>query len=70
VANGFRQIDGGDRGGEPPAPPFGRARIGFRRSRPRAANDNAASRTRRLMQSALGLGFAASLVFLAWATLR
>jgi hypothetical protein len=70
VANGFRQIDGGDRGGEPPAPPFDRARVGYRRSRSRVANDNALSRTHRLWRGVLGLGFAASLLLLAWAALR
>ena len=67
--NGFRKIDGGDRGGEPPAPPFARALPSFRMQRPRPANDNAAPLALRLKRRALLVVAGAALLALAWATL-
>ena len=67
--NGFRKIDGGDRGGEPPAPPFARALPAFRTQRLRPANDNATPLGLRLRRRALLLVAGATLLALAWATL-
>ena len=67
--SGFRKIDGGDRGGEPPAPPFARALLAFRMQRLRPANDNAAPLGLRLKRRALFVVAGAALLALAWATL-
>jgi len=69
VDNGFRQIDGGARGGEPPAPPFDRALLSFRWRRQRPANDNAAPLRVRLLRPVAILALVASLLGLAWAAL-
>jgi hypothetical protein len=69
VDNGFRKIDGGDRGGEPPAPPFARALPAFRTQRLRPANDNAAPLGLRLRRHALFAAASLILIALAWATL-
>jgi hypothetical protein len=69
VDNGFHQIDGGDRGGQPPEPPFDRALLSFRWSRPRPANDNAPPLALRLRRRLfIGL-IVAGLLALAWSAL-
>jgi hypothetical protein len=69
VDNGFRQIDGGDRGGDPPAPPSDRALLTFRWSRPRPANDNRAPLALRLWRQVFIALLVASLLGLAWTVL-
>jgi len=69
VDNGFRQIDGGDRGGDPPEPPFDRTLLAFRWSRPRPANDNRRPLALRLWRHAVIVLLAAGLLGLAWAAL-
>jgi hypothetical protein len=69
VDNGFRKIDGGDRGGEPPAPPFARALPAFRNQRQRPANDNAHPSASRLRRHALFAVAGLILIALAWVAL-
>jgi len=69
VDNGFRKIDGGDRGGEPPTPPFARALPSFRMQRPRSANDNVRPLASRLRRHALFAAAILILIALAWTTL-
>jgi len=69
VDNGFRKLDGGDRGGEPPAPPLGRALLTYRWSRPRPVNDNTRPLGLRLRRRVVMAAIAAALLGLAWAAL-
>jgi len=69
VDNGFRKIDGGDRGGEPPASPSAQAPLAYRQQRLRAANDNARPLGPRLRRHALFVAVGLILIALAWVSL-